>query len=184
MEDVIGSIQIYAFSAIPDGWAACAGQIVPIQKMQSLYALIGNVYGGDGHTTFALPDLRGRVPVGAFQNSKPLDPGLSVRKLGEVGGEATHELNGQEMPKHNHTLNVSTVLADLHIPTSDSLIAAPSAMAGRSLAGTFGFTDTPGDAVMNFASLGKVGGNPHNNMQPYVGLNYCICFVGNYPQRQ
>ena len=185
--DMIGSIEMFAFKDIPNNWAACDGQIVPIHKMQSLHSMIGNRYGGDGITTFALPDLRGRVPVGAFHPSnpqKPLEKGLTQRKLGEKGGEAYHQLNGSELPIHKHSLHVVSDLATEQVPTTDSAIANPSYFLGREITASFGFTDKGGEAVMKNASLGKVGGTPHLNMQPYVGVQYCICFYGQYPERR
>ncbi|MGZ4107820.1 MAG: phage tail protein [Tumebacillaceae bacterium] len=162
-EPYIGEIRLFGNTYAPRGWALCNGQILSIQQNAALFSLLGTTYGGNGQTTFALPDLRGRVPI--HQNSS--------FPLGAVGGEATHTVTITEMPAHTHLVRGSTNAASTPDPTNatwanaENLYAAATAL-------------TP----MNGATITPTGGSqPHDNMQPYTAMNYCIALVGIYPSR-
>lgn len=171
MEGYIAEVRLFAGNFAPRGWAFCQGQILSIAQNTALFSLLGTTYGGNGQTTFGLPDLRGRVAVGPGQG-----PGLPPINLGQVAGAPTHTLIITEIPAHNHTLNGVTEPGD---------VASP---AGAFLAGTGGLDPeyrASGTTVgMAPQSIGVAGGSqPHNNMQPYLGLNYIICMEGIYPSR-
>jgi len=159
----LGEIRLFPFSFAPQGWAFADGSIVPIDQWTALYALIGPAFGGNGKTTFALPDLRGRVPL-------HVGPGFS---RGQKGGEQTVTLSTENMPAHNHGIN------GLDLPPMTN---APQG----GLLGTASIWNQPGSdlSTMNAASVTKVGGSqPHANMQPYLTLNFCICLsAGVYPE--
>lgn len=159
----MGEIRLFAFGTIPRGWAPCEGQLLDINTHQALFSIFGTTYGGDGRTTFKLPDLRGRAPVG-FSGSIP---------LGHADGEERHNLTTNEMPQHTHqALGSSAGAATRTAPgkvwaRTDSNPYAPSAPTG----------------TMSDRALGSVGGQSHNNMQPYGVVNYCIALEGYYPTR-
>jgi microcystin-dependent protein len=164
----IGEIRMFAFSFAPQGWALCNGQLLPIAQNQALFSLLGTAYGGDGTTTFALPDLRSRVPVHQGQG-----PGLSPYAEGQAGGTETVTLAAAEMPLHTHPVTASSSAA-----TSDN-------PAGRTLAHSASHTyhPEPGPpAVMNVNMLGEAGGSqPHDNIQPYLAVTFCIALSGIFP---
>jgi microcystin-dependent protein len=166
----IGEIRMFGFGFAPQGWAQCNGQLLPIADNAALFSLLGTTYGGDGQTTFALPDLRSRVPVGQGQG-----PGLSSYGQGQAGGTETVTLAAAQMPGHTHPVTASTSAADSGQP------------AGRTLARSAGHTYTarPGaSTVMNAAMLGHTGGSqPHGNIQPYLAVNFCIATEGIFPSR-
>jgi len=167
MEAYIGQIQSFGFNFAPKNWAFCNGQIMSIAQNTALFALLGTTYGGNGQTTFALPDLRGRASMQYGQG-----PGLSNYTLGEVSGQETVTLITQEMPMHNHLLNASAGI---------KLNAVPAA---NNLGGAQIYTNAALDSVMDPGSIGQSGGSqPHQNMQPYLVLNWCICLYGIFPSR-
>ena len=175
MEGYIAEIRLFAGNFAPRGWAFCQGQILSIAQNTALFSLLGTTYGGNGQTTFALPDLRGRVPVGPGQG-----PGLANGSLGEQSGEPNHTLIITEMPAHNHAAQ-----------------AAGNSGAGNSSSpnGNTWATSTTRDSIYvnaapdgpmaaNTVTVGIAGGSqPHNNMQPYTGINYIICLEGIFPSR-
>jgi microcystin-dependent protein len=175
----VGELSICAFDNPPPGWALCQGQLLPIMQNQEVYSLLGNTYGGDGSRTFALPDLRGRVPVNFGANFN--------FNLGQLGGEEAHALSPAEMPSHSHAL-----VADA---TSNSVGNAPSpaTVLGKSLGavvpGNTPFTadlynTAAASANLAGASLGNTGaGQPHLNMMPSLALNFCINLRGPFPGR-
>lgn len=170
----VAEIRIFAGNFTPTGWALCNGQLMPISQNTALFSLLGTNYGGDGKSTFGLPNLQGSVPLGAGQG-----PGLSLRDLGESGGEQTVTLLASEMPAHSHTAQASTS----------------------------GGTDSPAEAAWGESKLGKTplnvyaasgannvtmspqalaisgGGLPHNNMPPYLCLTFIIALQGVFPAR-
>ena len=197
MDEFIGIIKLFAGNFAPTGWAFCSGQLLPISQNQALFAILGTTYGGDGRTTFALPDLRGRVPVG----SNGTGPGLPPVIPGQMSGEVNHTLIISEMPIHSHaavvggtaTLSVNSGQATQPNPSAGASIAAPGTLSGRTFTPSLGFNTTTPDTALNNASIAtnsltvtnanNGGSLPHNNMQPYVGLNYIICLQGLFPSR-
>ena len=163
-EPFLAEIRIVGFNFAPRGWALCDGQILPINQNQSLYSLLGTTYGGDGRTSFALPDLRGRAPIHVGGG----------HSQGQKSGEEIHTLSAGEMPNHTHAPQGSTNGVDSPDP------------AGRMLgnnAGTpyHGFGTATNMANEMIANVG--GGQSHNNMQPYLALNFCIALQGLFPSR-
>jgi microcystin-dependent protein len=165
-EPYLGEIKLAGFGFAPRGWAHCNGQILQINQNQALFALLGITYGGNGQTTFALPDLRGRMPMHA--NGMP----------GESGGEVTHTLSPQEMPAHNHGgMLVATDSATTGNPAGAVLGNVPAG-------GTNIFRTADGSAALHPSSVTTAGGSQaHNNMQPYATLNFIIALQGIFPSR-
>lgn len=160
-EPFLSEIRIMSFTFAPKGWAMCNGQLLPINQNQALFALLGTTYGGNGQTNFALPDLRGRVPihVGASHT------------LGESGGEQAHTVSTAELPQHTHVMNGSSTNADVVSPT-DNVVAQSSQLYGPAA------QLTPLDPSSN----GSTGGSQaHQNMQPYETLTFCIALQGIFP---
>lgn len=166
----VGEVRMFAGTVVPTGWALCDGQLLPISQNTALFSLLGTMYGGNGTSTFALPDLRGRVPVHMGQG-----PGLSNRVQGELLGEEAHTLLVSEMPAHNHTVGASTVNGNSD--AADSRVMARSPAAIPQYQGTSDTNLSP-SAVANTG-----GGQPHNNMQPYLCVSFIIALQGIYPPR-
>ncbi len=167
----LGMIAMFGFNFAPRGWAFCNGQILPIAQNTALFSLLGTTYGGNGQTTFALPDLRGRVPIGQFQG-----PGLSDYTLGQVAGSETVTLLSTQIPAHTHTLNGITQAGTSAVPTGNLPANTGALDKEYGIPGTL----TP----MNAQAIGSTGGNqPHSNMQPYLAINYCIALQGIFPSR-
>jgi microcystin-dependent protein len=177
MEGYIGQLIMFAGNFAPRNWAFCQGQLMAISQNTALFSILGTTYGGNGVTTFGLPDLRGRVPVGTGQG-----PGLSNIILGEMSGEPTHTLISTEMPQHNHLINGNNSgLANSAAPTSNSLGigVVPSSNTPVNM-----YNNAAPNTALNAQSCGFAGGSqPHNNMQPYLGMNYIICLSGIFPSR-
>lgn len=168
----VGEIRLIATNFAPKGWALCNGQELPISQNTALFALLGTQYGGDGKTTFALPDFRGKVPMhfGA-------GPGLTPRVIGEEVGSATVSLTTSEMPPHTHAANTAGTQTTQN----------PQGALWSSSTGRFGratYTTANPTVPMSPQAIGVQGGSqPHNNMQPYVGLNFIIALQGIFPPR-
>jgi microcystin-dependent protein len=171
----VAEIRIFAGNFAPTGWALCNGQLLPISQNTALFSLIGTYYGGDGKSTFALPDLQGRTPVQVGQG-----PGLSLYDQGQAGGINAVTLLASELPPHNHVLNAKLAAADTASPTGASW-ARPQY--GRQ--GINAYSTIPGNpAVMHPAAIAPAGGGlPHNNLQPYLVLNFIIALQGIFPPR-
>lgn len=170
MEPFIGQIQLFGFNFAPRGWAFCEGQLLAISQYTALFSLLGTTYGGDGRTTFGLPDLRGRVPIGPGTG-----PGLSTYRWGQKGGQERVTLNINEIPSHTHTMMATTVAGSSSNP-SGMLLAETGALDKEY--GTGALT------AMNNQAIGQMGGNqPHNILQPYLAVYYCIALVGVFPSR-
>ena len=175
-EPFIAEIRMFAGNFAPRGWAFCNGQIMSIAQNTALFSLLGTTYGGNGQTTFGLPDLRGRVPVGMGQG-----PGLPNITEGEMAGEPNHTLNSNEMPAHTHTAQVTVKASSAE---ADSTSPNGKVLASPEQAAIYG--NGPGDVTMSSPNVNTsvAGGNqPHNNMQPYLGMNYIIALEGIYPSR-
>ena len=171
-DQFLAEIRIFPFNFAPTGWAFCDGQLIPISQNTALFALLGTVYGGDGKSTFALPDLQGSAPMQPGQGQ-----GHSLRDLGEMSGTESITLLVSEIPFHTHTLNAAPDPANAQIPTSTVCLT-------RSAGGNAYSTVTTGLVAMAPQTLAPAGGGlPHNNMQPYLTLNFCIALQGIFPQR-
>jgi microcystin-dependent protein len=179
-DQFVAEIRIFPFNFAPTGWASCDGQIMPISQNTALFSLLGTTYGGDGKSTFALPDLNGNAPMQPGQGS-----GLSQRDLGEMSGVESITLLQSEMPAHAHLAQATTTTANTDQPSGASLARGQFSFQGISGAVPLYFTGAPDVATpMNFQALGLTGGGlPHNNMQPYLTLNYCIALQGIFPPR-
>ena len=166
----VAEIRIFPFNFAPKGWAWCNGQLLPISQNTALFSLLGTTYGGDGKSTFALPDLEGRAPMHPGQG-----PGLSLHDLGETGGSETVTLLESEIPAHTHLMTVSQADAIERIP-SGQLLATGIAV---------GMYAAPGPLVqLSFNAASPAGGDqPHNNLQPYLTFYFCIALQGVFPPR-
>lgn len=178
LEPFIGEIILFAGNFAPRGWALCDGQLLNINQNDALFAIIGTTYGGDGRTTFGLPDLRGRVAV-----HPGTGPGLTRRRLGERGGEEEHDLNLAELPPHSHPAS-ATARCSSQTGTSDSPADAYWASSKEGdLPYRSNQNSTLAEDAVGVSVRDAGGGRPHNNMQPYTGLNYIIALVGVFPSR-
>jgi microcystin-dependent protein len=170
----VAEIRIFAFNFAPKGWAFCNGQLLPLSQNTALFSLLGTTYGGDGKSTFALPDMQGNAPMHPGQG-----PGLSLHDLGETGGTETVTLLQTEMPIHSHAFLANINQGDNPIPT-------PLTSLAQSTGGTLYVTSAsnPPQSQMNFQALSPAGGDlPHNNMMPYLTFNFCIALQGVFPPR-
>jgi microcystin-dependent protein len=173
-EQFVAEIRIFPFNFAPKGWAFCDGQLLPISQNTALFSLLGTTYGGDGKSTFALPDMQGNTPMQQGQG-----PGLSLRDLGELGGEQAVTLLQTEMPAHIHTAVAATGSGQgspvnnawaSGLKTGPSLYSPPAA--------------NNKDVPMSPAALSIAGGSlPHNNMMPFLTVNFCIALQGVFPAR-
>ena len=166
-EPFLSEIRIVSFSYAPMNWAFCNGQLLPIAQNPALYALIGTIYGGDGNTNFALPDLRGRVPVHCGAG-----PGLSEYAIGSRGGSERVTLEASQIPTHTHTAVATTNPATTNVPTGNILADSGPAIYA-----------SPNAPVGMINGPSGIGGYPHENRMPYLSLNYCIALGGLFPPR-
>ena len=177
MNPFVGQITLFPFNFPPKGWAFCQGQLLPISQNTALFSLLGTMFGGDGKTNFALPDLRGRVPVGQGQG-----PGLSNYAVGSVQGAETVTLLASQSPPHSHPFPAFAVPATTNAPSGALPAQGHSTGRGAPAVNTY----APLQTAVPLAS-GQVGpagnGRPHNNLQPYLTLNWCIALQGIYPPR-
>ena len=169
----VAEIRIFPFNFAPRGWAFCNGQLMPLSQNTALFSLLGTTYGGNGQSNFALPNLQGSAAMHPGQG-----PGLSLRDLGEIGGSQFVTLLESEMPSHTHGVSGQNSNSNLNDPTN-AILARP--FGGGNL------YKTPTGAPitqMAFQSLAPAGGSlPHNNMMPYLTLNFCIALQGVFPPR-
>lgn len=171
----VAEIRIFPFNFPPTGWAFCNGQLLPLSQNTALFSLLGTTYGGDGKSTFALPDLQGRAAMHPGQG-----PGLSLRDLGETGGEPTVTLLESEMPLHNHLANCRTGAGtNFTTPVGNIWANAAFGRGGINLYNTGAASGT----MSPFAAQPSGGSLPHNNLQPYLVLNFCIALQGVFPPR-
>ncbi len=177
-EPFLAEIRMFGFNFAPRGWAFCDGQVLPINQNQSLYSLLGTTYGGDGRTSFALPELRGRVPIHV----------ATGHPLGQKGGAETHTLTADELPAHSHTLPASGSQATQSVPAGDNVLAGQA----RRNPPLYGSPPPAGsETLVNPDTIGQArtpGNNPfsgqaHQNMQPFIAVNYAIALSGVFPSR-
>lgn len=167
----VAEIRIFPFNFAPKGWAFCDGQILPISQNTALFSLLGTTYGGDGKSNFALPNLQGRAAMHPGQG-----PGLSLHDLGETGGSDTVTVLQTELPAHPHALRADTV------DSADTNVPSPNASYALSTGGTL--YQGASNAQLAAKALPPVGGDqPHNNLQPYLTLNFNIALQGVFPPR-
>jgi microcystin-dependent protein len=180
-EPFLGEIKIISWNFPPKGWAFCNGQLLPINQNQALFAILGTTYGGNGQTNFALPNLQGRVPA-------HIGNGIT---LGQLGGESAHTLNIQELPAHTHALVGDNIGADTTLVNGNT--PASSVMVAQGIAAQTNGNTTPvtiyaaasgANSTMNPAAIAATGGNqPHENMSPYLVLNFVIALQGIFPSQ-
>jgi microcystin-dependent protein len=169
MDPFVAEIRLLPYNFPPVGWAFCNGQIMPISQFTALFSLLGTFYGGDGKSNFALPDLRGRVATFYGQG-----PGLQSHVIGEASGEETHTLLAAEMPAHSHVFNAETADGAVADPTNNFIAIS----AGKV------YSSSAPIALSDPRVTSSAGGNqPHNNLMPYLTLNYCIALQGVFPPR-
>jgi microcystin-dependent protein len=186
-DQFVAEMRIFPFNFPPTGWAFCDGQLMPISQNTALFSLLGTTYGGDGKSTFALPDMQGSAPMQPGQGQ-----GLSLRDLGEMSGVETITLLVSEIPLHTHQLSGCDADATTNLPgLANPNPAPPGQLPAKGLwdTGTAGgvigaYSSLAPNTQMNFQALTPAGGGlPHNNMQPYLTLNFCIALQGIFPQR-
>jgi microcystin-dependent protein len=169
----VAEIRIFPFNFAPTGWAWCNGQLMPISQNTALFSLLGTTYGGDGKSTFALPDLQGRAAMHPGQG-----PGLSLHDLGETGGSETVTLLESEIPAHAHVARVSNQQGDIQQPSPTTSIGRP--------VGAVPFVPGPNPPFVSMSDPGLApagGDQPHNNLQPYLTLYFNIALQGVFPPR-
>jgi microcystin-dependent protein len=170
-DQFLAEIRIFPFNFAPTGWAFCDGQLIPISQNTALFALLGTYYGGDGKSTFALPDLQGTAPMQTGQGQ-----GLSERFLGEMSGTESITLLVSEIPLHTHSMMANNGPANSRTPS-------PTVAMARAQGGLM-YDTAASQTMMAPQTLSLAGGGlPHNNMQPYLTLNFCIALQGVFPQR-
>jgi microcystin-dependent protein len=170
----VAEIRIFGFNFAPTGWALCNGQILPISQNTALFSLLGTTYGGNGQSTFALPDMQANAPMHPGQG-----PGLSLHDLGETGGSEFVTLLESEMPLHNHNI------ATHNLDAGGLQNPAPAVNLAKSSQGNAYQTNASANLTqLAFQGLAPAGGSlPHNNMMPFLVLNFCIALQGVFPPR-
>lgn len=167
-EPFLAEVRIFSFVFAPRGWALCNGQLLPINQNQGLFSLLGTTYGGDGRVNFALPDLRGRVPV--------YIGGTTSFTLGERGGETAHTISASELPQHNHLVTATAVGATTNVPTNSTILGSVSSS----------LYNSPNTQLTSLhpATITNVGGSQaHQNMMPFLTLSFCIALQGIFPSQ-
>jgi len=158
----IGQLMLASWNFAPQGWFLCNGQILPINQFQALFSLLGTYYGGNGINTFALPNLQGCAPIGF----------VDAHVIGSNGGEETHQLTAPEVPSHTHTVN-AYASSDANSPSGNLLGGAPGTI----------FAPATGLVAMHNQTISTVGGQAHENRQPFLVMNWCIAYNGIFPSR-
>jgi microcystin-dependent protein len=173
-EPFLGEIKIISWNFPPKGWAFCNGTLLPINQNQALFSILGTTYGGDGRVNFGLPNLQGRTPF-------HIGNGIA---LGERGGETTHTLNISELPAHNHVPIGNTAVAPGNAPASNEVLGLTSGALHDGTALTVNAYAASSNTTMNPGVIGNTGGNqPHENMSPYLTLNFIIALQGIFPSQ-
>lgn len=170
-EPLLGQVSLFGFNFCPRNWAAADGQLLPIASHTALFSLFGTIYGGDGRTTFALPDLRGRSAIG-----QGTGPGLSTFRIGQRGGAETVTLTTPNLPSHNHPVNATKSIGDKGGPGGDFLAAGGD--------GHQAYHNGPPDRVMDPAMIGNTGGSqPFAIRDPFLAMQWCVALQGIFPSR-
>ena len=176
-EPFIAEVRMWGCSFAPRGWAFCHGGLIPISENTALFSLIGTTYGGDGRSTFALPDLSDRAPMHPGKG-----PGLTYRRLGENGGFTGISLNENEIPSHEHTMYGAAEKGNQKAPDTTLFLAQDGE--SRAEVGYYLSTNGEIDSSLSSSGLRLSGGSlAHNNIQPLLGVNFCIALIGVYPTR-
>jgi len=176
-DNYLGEIRAFSFTYAPQGWHVCDGSVLNIQQNNALFSLIGNVFGGDGVKTFALPDLRGRTMFNMGQK------GNFVYHRGSKGGQETTGLTSSQIPLHTHDMEVENAVGNVGLPTNILAIPQAAPAQGSAKINTYN-TDVSQNTTLNPAVIGNTGsGQAHNNMQPFQTVNFCIATQGFYPPR-
>lgn len=179
LEPFIGQIIMVGFNFAPKGWALCQGQLLSIAQNTALFSLLGTTYGGDGQTTFALPDLRGRCAIGMGQG-----PGLSNYYQGDVSGTESVTLIQSQIPSHTHQLMASRSSGTVNNPENALLGKSEVTIARGNKVAVDAFASGAPEVAMNPLAISLTGGSqPHSNMQPYLVMNYAIALQGIFPSR-
>lgn len=169
----LAEVRIFGFSFAPRGWATCDGQLMQISQNAALYALIGTYYGGDGRVTMGLPNLQGRIPMHPGNG-----PGLYPHSLGEMGGYSSVTLSEAQIPAHTHQVTTGFDASDTNTPASNTFMGSSTGT------NAYNITSSSPTTPMASSSLSNSGGSqPHQNMQPYMPLLFCICLDGIFPSR-
>ncbi|MCA1242818.1 tail fiber protein [Stappia stellulata] len=169
-EPFVGEIRMFAGNFAPRGWAFCDGQLLAVSQNDALFSLLGTIYGGDGRTTFGLPDMRGRLPIHAGHG-----PGLSERRLGAKGGAEQVTLTVNQMPSHTHPLKASTDFGTEASPAGN--------IPAQSTVGNLYFETFPSENLSSSAVTGTGGSRSHTNLMPYLCVHFIIALFGIYPSR-
>ena len=167
-EGYLGQIIWFAGGFAPKNWELCNGEILPINGNEALFSILGTTYGGDGRTTFALPDLRGRIPLSPGQGNN-----LSNYNLGDKSGSETVALTTSQIPSHTHQLKATSLNATQDNPSNNTLAKSSTNI----------YNSNDANLIMNAVSIGITGGQAHENRQPILAVNYIICVNGIYPSR-
>jgi microcystin-dependent protein len=175
----LSMIEAFGFDFAPRGWALCAGQTLSVAQNQALFALLGTTYGGNGTTTFNLPDLRGRLALGFG-----LGAGLSPYALGAIGGQESHQLTASEVPTHAHSLNATNngQANGTNVPSSGVRMGSGYGIEANNPVANI-YSNAPPTIAMATNAVGTVGGSPHENHMPFLTINYCIALQGIFPAR-
>jgi microcystin-dependent protein len=169
-DQFIGEIRMFGFNFPPKGWAFCSGQLLPLSQNTALFSLLGTMHGGDGKSTFALPDLQNSAPMHQGQGS-----GLSIRTVGAMGGTETVTLLQSEIPAHTHQARATSTPADVSSPTATTPLA-------RSTGKTAYAASDGSNQPLHPSAVAPAGGDlPHTNLMPYLVMNFCIALQGVYP---
>jgi len=167
----LSEIKMFSFGFAPRNWALCNGQLLPINQNQALFSLLGTTYGGNGQTTFALPNLQGRIPLHSGQGFT----------LGQAGGETAHTLTQSELPAHIHTMKCSDASGDTVPPATGG---GQHNIWAQTTQQPYAAVPPNPNTAMNAASIGNTGGSqPHSNMAPYLVINFCIALIGIFPSQ-
>lgn len=173
MEPTLAQIILFAGNFPPRGWAYCDGQLLDISQNTALFSLLGTIYGGDGRTTFALPDLRGRAPIHSGNG-----PGLSSYRQGQKGGLENVTLSTSQLPAHFHVLTASSLVPNKNVAEGASLASGNEIGSMDKI-----YTQSTDKVNLNSSTTNSGGGQPHENRPPFIALNYIIATVGIYPSR-